>query len=59
MRYVLDTNIVSELTKARPDVGCIDWLQNSCESLLLNDDHFGGDALWNRSTSRGKTQAGS
>jgi predicted nucleic acid-binding protein len=35
MGYLLDTNVVSELTKARPDPGVVAWREQTAEA-----DHF-------------------
>lgn len=35
MRYLLDTNIVSELRHARPDPGLLNWFDTTAEDELL------------------------
>ena len=35
MRYVVDTNVVSELTKAQPDPTAVAWLSQHSEEALL------------------------
>jgi predicted nucleic acid-binding protein len=50
MRYVLDTNIVSESTKPKPDARCLAWLSahaNDCclTSITLAEMNFGVERL--------------
>ena len=35
MRYVLDTNIISEITKPRPDANCLNWLNEHASDCCL------------------------
>lgn len=35
MRYVVDTNVVSELTKAQPDPTAVSWLSQHADDALL------------------------
>jgi len=35
MRYVLDTNIVSELTRPEPNARCVDWLREHATDCCL------------------------
>jgi toxin FitB len=35
MRYVLDTNIISEITKAKPDSNCLEWLEQHAVDCCL------------------------
>lgn len=35
MNYLLDTNVLSEYTKARPNQAVLDWVANSAESDLF------------------------
>lgn len=35
MRFLLDTNLISELTKQRSDPGVVDWLDNSDEDRIF------------------------
>src|SRR5437773_2650402 len=35
MRYVLDTNIVSELSKSEPDATCLEWLHQHVADCCL------------------------
>jgi predicted nucleic acid-binding protein len=35
MRYVLDTNIVSEITKSKPDAKCMEWLERHALDCCL------------------------
>jgi toxin FitB len=50
MRYVLDTNIVSEVTKPKPDAQCVAWLTshaNDCclTTITLAEMRFGVERL--------------
>ncbi len=35
MRYVLDTNVVSELSKAAPDACCVSWVKQNATACCL------------------------
>ncbi len=50
MRYVVDTNVISEMTKARPDARCITWLAahpgDCCvTTITLAELNFGVERL--------------
>lgn len=50
MRYVLDTNIVSEITKPQPDRKCLEWLEKHAidcclTTVTLAEMRFGVERL--------------
>src|SRR5438874_11191338 len=50
MRYVLDTNIVSELSKSEPDATCLEWLHQHAgdcclTTITLAEMRFGVERL--------------
>lgn len=36
MRYLVDTNVLSETTRASPDPGVVEWLRNHEHDLVVN-----------------------
>ena len=36
MKYLVDTNVLSETTKARPDPGVVEWLRDHEEHICVN-----------------------
>lgn len=36
MRYLVDTNVLSETTKARPNPGVVEWLRNHEHDIVVN-----------------------
>jgi predicted nucleic acid-binding protein len=41
MIWLLDTNVVSELWKSRPNLGAVDWLEENKDECALSEITFG------------------
>jgi len=55
--YLLDTNLVSEWTKPRPDIGVVAWLAEADEDTLTGALHTAWKLRMEESQKPGKKQS--